>query len=69
MVILWLLSRLTEDTRQPGDPWIDASKNRMVAINLVGYVAIYVQCPEVVHDLYNKHNSSMTKHPLIGEIL
>ena len=61
------MSRLTEDTRQPGDPWVDASKNRMVALNLAGKVLISVQCPEVVADLYNKHNSSMTKHPINGK--
>ena len=67
--ILWFMSRLNEDTRQPGDPIIDATKNRMVALNLVGKVLINVMCPEVVYDLYNKHNANMTKHPILGTVL
>ena len=63
------MSRLTEETRQPGDPVIDASKNRMVALNLVGKVMIEVQDPDVVADLYNKHNANMDKNELIGQVL
>ena len=63
------MSRLTEDTRQPGDPIIDATKNRMVALNYVGKVLINVMCPEVVHDLYNKHNANMTKHPIFARVM
>ena len=40
----------------------------MVALNLVGKVLIEVQDPEVVAELYNKHNPNMDKHELIGKV-
>ena len=65
-MLVWMMERLTEDTRQPGDPLIDATKNRMVAINLIGKVITVVQDPEVVAEMYNKHNANIDKHPWIG---
>ena len=41
-MMVWMMERLTEDSRQPGDPLIDATKNRMVAINLIGKVITVV---------------------------
>ena len=41
---------------------MDASKNRMLSVNLVGMVVTYIQDPDVIGDFYNKHNADMTKH-------
>ena len=41
-LIIWMIEKLTEDTRQPGDPLIDATKNRMIVINLIGQVVTLV---------------------------
>ena len=41
----------------------------MVALNLVGKIMIEVQDPEVVSDLYNKHNGNMTKHEMFRKVM
>lgn len=49
-------------------PAIDASKNRMVAVNFFGKVVTYVQDPDVVADMYVKHATAIEKHEMTGEI-
>ena len=66
--MIWIMQKLTEETRQPGDPMIDATKNRMIVLNLIGKVITYVQDPEVVAEMYNKHNANLDKHPWLGDI-
>ena len=61
-IILWMLQQLTKETRQAGEPLCDASKNRMVSVNLVGMVVTYIQDPVAIGDFYNKHNADITKH-------
>ena len=61
-IILWMLQPLTKDSRQAGEPLCDASKNRMVSVNLVGMVVTYIQDPDAIGDFYNKHNADITKH-------
>ena len=60
---------LTEKTRQPGDPTIDATKNRVVAVNVLGSLFNYIQDPDVVQDIYNKHNPDMDRHKMVSEML
>ena len=66
--LVWILQRLTEKTRKPGEPAIDASKNRMVALNMVGKVVTYVQDPDVINDMYIKHGQSLDKSTVIQEM-
>ena len=46
---------------------MDGKRFPMVAYNIVGSVITYISDPEVVHDMYNKHNKNIDKHPLTGE--
>ena len=65
----YMLSLLTEKDRKEGDPIVDASKHRMVAVNLLGKPITLVQDPEVIADMYNKHNANLDKNKYIAEIL
>ena len=64
IIFTWMLELLTSDTREPGDPLIDASKNRVVAVNVIGHVMTFLQDPDAVSDFYNKHNVDIDKHDM-----
>lgn len=65
---VWILQQLAKDTRQPGDPLSDPREHRMVAINSIGKVIIFVQDPVVLGDLIGKHNAFFDKHEMTGQI-
>ena len=65
--LIWMLEMLTSNARKPGEPAIDASKNRMVTLNLLGKVVTYVQDPDVINDMYHKHSPSIDKSEIVGE--
>ena len=67
-LFVWMMGLLTEKTRQPGDPIIDATKNRVIAVNVLGNVFTFIQCPDAVQDCYNKHNQDMDKHKMVGDM-
>ena len=64
---IWALSKIDEKERDPAMPVFDASKYPMVAYNLGGNVMVFVQDPEVVQDMYSKHNKNMDKDQFIAD--
>ena len=65
---VWILNELCAESREAGDPDFDATKNRVVSINVLGKVFIWITDPEAVGDFYNKHNADLTKHEMVAEL-
>ena len=64
--MIWQLNKIEKDL-DPALPVFDASKYPMIAYNIAGQIITFVSDPDVVQDMYGKHNKNIDKHNLIDE--